>query len=351
MKLLDLVPGRLGRPRAWARPSGQPLRGAFRRNDALAALSRIGAVPGAAGPESLAVGPDRSLYSGFDDGRIVRLDARGHLLKTVCNTGGRPLGLRFHPDGSLLVCDARRGLLRVRLPSGQVEELATAAEGLRFGFPDDLDVDRAGRHVYFTDASSKWHYDQDLLDLIEHGGHGRLLCHDLVTGATRVLLRGLQFANGVTLGPDDAYVLVTESGGYRVRRVWLKGARAGSDDIFLDNLPGFPDNIRFNGRDRFWLAIPVPRDPLLDALAPFPLLRFGLLQVARILPLPMPRTAFILGLDLQGRVVANLQHHGADAYRFITQVLEHDGWLYCSSLREPTLARIALAALPGVVGA
>lgn len=333
---------RLGRPVAWKRPARQGLTGPFVRNQYLDSLERLGAVPGGSGPESLAIGPDNSLYSGFDDGRIVRFDARGNMLKTLCNTGGRPLGLRFHPDGSLLVCDTRLGLLRVT-PDGKVRHIADQAEGLRFGFADDLDVDREGRHVYFSDASSKWHYNEDMLDLIEHGGHGRLIRCDLATGATTVLMRGLQFANGVTLGPDDAYVLVTETGHYRVHRYWLKGARAGTHEVFIDNLPGFPDNIRFNGRDRFWLAIPVPRDPLLDFLAPLPLLRFGLLQLARHVPIPVKRAGIVLCYDLEGRLVANLQCHGKARYHFITQVMEAGKWLYVSSLKENTLARLPLA--------
>jgi sugar lactone lactonase YvrE len=322
------------------------LRGAYRKNNALALLQPLAAVPGTTGPESMAVGPDNnSLYSGFDDGRIVCFDMQGKLVKTVTNTGGRPLGLRFHPDGSLLVCDTELGLLQVNVATGQVKHLTHAAEGLRFGFSDDLDIDATGRYVYFSDASSKWRYNEDLLDMIEHGGHGRLLRHDLHTGETTVLMRGLHFANGVTLGPDDEYVLVTETGAYRVHRYWLKGERAGTHEVWLDNLPGFPDNIRFNGRDRFWLAIPVPRDPLLDLMAPWPLLRFGLMQYARFLPLPAKHAGIVLGFNLDGTLVANLQNHKHGAYHFITQVLEHDGWLYCSSLRENMLARLPLTAL------
>lgn len=111
----------------------------------------------------------------------MRFDARGNMLKTVCNTGGRPLGLRFHPDGSLRVCDARLGLLKVTL-DGKARALTDSAEGLRVGITDDLDVSQDGRYVYFSDASSKWHYREDPLDMIEHGGHGRLLCHDLRQG-------------------------------------------------------------------------------------------------------------------------------------------------------------------------
>lgn len=335
---------RFGRPVAWPRPARQSLDGPWRRNGILSRLERLAPLPGTHGPESLAIGPDNSLYSGFDNGRIARFDALGNLLRTIADTGGRPLGLRFHPDSHLLACDARRGLLRISL-AGKVDVVSEQAEGLRFGFADDLDVDRDGRYAYFSDASSKWHFSEDQLDLIEHGGHGRLLRCDLASGETVVLMRGLQFANGVTLGPDDAYVLVTETGQYRVHRYWLKGPHAGSHEVWLDNLPGFPDNIRFNGRDRFWLAIPVPRDALLDRLAPHPLLRFAMLQLARHVPVPVKHAGIVAGFDLDGRLVANLQCHGRRDYHFITQVLECGPWLYCSSLKERTLARLPLSAL------
>lgn len=345
MAIYDLQSKRWGWPRSWSRPQAQPLQGPYARNDVLARLQRLESVPGTTGPESLAIDADGKLYSGFDDGRIVSFDSDGRMLKILCNTGGRPLGMRFHPDGSLLVCDTELGLLRVSVPEGRVEQIAEGAGGRRFGFADDLDVTADGRFVYFSDASWKWHYKEDHLDIIEHGGHGRLLCTDLETGETRVLMSGLNFANGVTLGPDEAYVLVTETGGYRVYRYWLKGDRAGSHEVWIDNLPGFPDNIRFNGRDRFWVAIPMMRNPLLDSLAPLPLMRFLLLQYARYLPVPAKHAAIALGFDLDGNLVANLQDHGKGAYSFITQVLEEGDWLYCSSLHQKAVARIPLGSL------
>ena len=47
-----------------------------------------------------------------------------------------------------------------------------------------------------------------------------LISHDPASGRTAVRLDGLYFANGVTLGPGDAYVLVNE-----VRRVGLAGTQ------------------------------------------------------------------------------------------------------------------------------
>ncbi|MCB0261330.1 MAG: SMP-30/gluconolactonase/LRE family protein, partial [Calditrichaeota bacterium] len=90
---------------------------------------------------------------------------------------------------------------------------------------------------------------------------------------TRILLDSLYFANGVAVSPDQQFVLVNETWKYRVRRYWLAGDRAGQSDIFIDRLPGFPDGISCNGKDRFWLALASPRNPLVDKLAQQPFLR------------------------------------------------------------------------------
>jgi sugar lactone lactonase YvrE len=334
------------RPRAYRAGPYVALRGPYARNERLAKLERFELVRGAHGPESIAVDRDGTLVAGFDDGVVRRFDPRGRLLEQVVNTQGRPLGLRFHPDGRLLVCDAKRGLLRVEREA-YVTVLAREAEGQSFGFTDDLDVDPTGRFVYFTDASSRWRYGEHNVDVLEHRGHGRLLEHDLVTGHTRVLVRGLVFANGVTLGPDAAYVLVTETGACRVHRHHLKGPRAGETEVWLDGLPGHPDNIRFNGRDRFWLAIPAPRNVLMDLLAPLPLVRWGVIQLGALMPLPVARAGIVLCFDTTGRLVSNLQTHARGGYHYVTQVLEHGGVLYLSSLEEGSVARLPLgAALP-----
>src|SRR5260370_41780007 len=51
------------------------------------------------GPESIAIGPDGRLYTGLQDGRVVRLLANGGGVETFVQTGGRPLGLQFLSGG------------------------------------------------------------------------------------------------------------------------------------------------------------------------------------------------------------------------------------------------------------
>jgi sugar lactone lactonase YvrE len=256
------------------------------------------------------------------------------------NTGGRPLGITFGPNGGLVIADAKKGLLHL---GNRLSELATEADELPFGFVDDADNTRLDKNIYFSDASHKFGYGRHMIDILEHGANGRLLEYNVVTRQTRVLMSGLHFANGVAVGPDDAYVLVNETGAYRILRYWLKGEKAGSHDVFIDNLPGFPDNLSYNDRGVFWVAIYAPRDAMLDRLLPGnEYLRTVVAKLPAFLQPRPKKHSFVLGLDLDGKVVANLQYAGSDAYAPITSVRQHGAFLYFGSLSYPAFGRLPL---------
>lgn len=52
---------------------------------------------------------------------------------------------------------------------------------------------------------------QFLVSIIEGDNTGRLLRYDPATRETKVLLRGLRFANGVALSKDGAFLVVCET--------------------------------------------------------------------------------------------------------------------------------------------
>jgi len=139
-----------------------------------------------------------------------------------------------------------------------------------------------------------------------------------------------------------AFVLVNETGAYRISRYWLKGERAGTHDLFLDNLPGLPDNLSFNGQDRFWVALYSPRNPLLDRFAGYPSLRKVMVRALMVVPKPIEHKAFVLGLDTEGKVIANLQDGSAGNYSPITTAREYGNWLYLGSLTSTSMARLPL---------
>lgn len=328
------------RPVAWTPPPAPSLTsGVYADNQRLKGVERVGPAD-IEGPEALLL-EDNVLITGLHDGRLIRTSLDGKDTKVLADTGGRPLGLARHPNGLLVIADGVKGLLSLDA-QGRLIPLTTSAGGVPFGFTDDVAIDKSGHYAYFSDASSRWGYGKDGEAIIEHGGDGRLLRYDFQTGKTTVLLDTLEFANGVTLGPDDSFVLVNETGAYRIIRFWLSGPNAGTHDVFIDNLPGLPDNLAFNGRDRFWVALYAPRNALLDATAQHPFVRKMIVRALTVLPKPVEKRAFALGLDLDGKVIANLQDASTGNYSPITTVREYGDWLYLGSLKAKNMARLPL---------
>src|SRR3546814_424768 len=169
-----------------------------------------------------------------------------------------------------------------------------------------------------------------MVDALEHGDTGRLLRYDPATGQTKTLMQGLHFANGVAVGPGASYLLVSETNEYRIWRYWLKGVRAGLQEIFADNLPGFPDNLSIDD-GHVWQALYAPRNAALDAIADRPTLRKLAYRLPKFLrPKPALRS-WVLAFDLNGKRVHDLQYGGdtvdSDApkpYGPITNVREID---------------------------
>jgi sugar lactone lactonase YvrE len=332
-------------PVAWSpKPAPSMSDGPYAVNDKLKPLERL-AKGGGKGPEGIAVDAEGRVYTGYVDGRVMQFAADGSGARQLADTGGRPLGLVVNPAGGVLVADAHKGLVAIDA-QGAVKVLSDSADGLRFGFTDDLSLDSAG-NVYFSDASHKFGFGHHMEDIIEHGANGRLLKYDPATGQTTVLMKDLHFPNGVAVGPSDEYLLLNETSEYRVLRYWLKGEKAGTSDVFIDNLPGFPDNITFNGTDRFWVALAAPRDALLDKLAGSVTARK---MVARLPPSVQPKPkhhGIALGLDLDGKLIANLQDASPGAFSPVTSVREAGPWLYFGSLTEDSIGRLPLkAAIP-----
>jgi len=327
-------------PAAWTPPANPGLTGQYQQNSRLAPVERLKLGQGHA-PEDVAVDRDGKIYAGFDDGRIVQLQADGTQPRVFANTYGRPLGLIFDRDGNLIVADAIKGLLSVD-KTGEVKLVADEVDGEKFNCLNDLDVGADGT-IYFTEASHKFPMSRHVNDLLEHQPNGRLLAWDPKTRKTRTLLPGIYFANGVAVSPDQSFVLVAETGTYSVRRVWLTGPKQGQSDVFIENLPGFPDGISSNGKDKFWLALVTPRQSIFDKLLPHPFLRKIIYRLPKSLQPAPQRYSFVVGLDSGGRVAENLQNGASDCYAQISNVIERDGALYFGSIGEDTVGRFKLA--------
>jgi sugar lactone lactonase YvrE len=323
-------------PVAWTPPTAPELTGVYAQNSELSRIERLTVNDFA--PEDVAFDAQDRIYCGTLNGSIFRFQADGTHAELFAQTKGRPLGLAFDHNGNLIVADAVIGLVSISL-DGKITVLNTEAEGTPFHCTNDLDIAADGI-IYFTDASYKFSLTQLKADLLEHQPNGRFLAYDPQTKQTRVLLRDLYFANGVAVSPDQTFALVNETGAYRVRRYWLAGAHQGQSDIFIDNLPGFPDGISSNGRDTFWLALVNRRDAALDKLLPHPFARKIVMRLPNFLQPNIKRYAFALGLDTNGKIVRNLQDPSPQCFTQIANVVEHKGALYFGSIGENAIGRM-----------
>ena len=326
-------------PAAWTPPVAPTLTGQYEQNNRLAHTDRLSLGDGRS-PEDVAIDSGGRIYGGFDDGRIIQLQPDGTQPHVFAYTQGRPLGLAFDPAGNLIVADAIKGLLAID-KSGTIKVLATEVDGAKFGCLNDLDVGVDGT-IYFTEASRKFPMSQFANDILEHQPNGRFLAYDPKTQKTRTIVDGIYFANGVALSPDQSFALVNETGLYRVLKVWLTGPKQGQRDVFIDNLPGFPDGISSNGKGKFWLALVTPRDAVFDKILPYPFARKIVYRLPQVLHPAPKRYSFVLGLDENGKVVDNLQNGAADCYAEIANVVEHDGVLYFGSIAESTIGKFSL---------
>jgi sugar lactone lactonase YvrE len=291
------------------------------------------------GPEEVAVDEKGRLYFGTPGGTISRLLQDG-VIETFATTGGRPLGMKFDTKRNLIVADAYKGLLSVD-SQGLVKILATSAEGVPFKCTDGLDVAKSGT-VYFTDASDKFPLKDYLLDMLEARPHGRLMRYDPATGKVTVLISGLHFANGVALSKNEDFVLVNETYTYSIHRYWLAGPKAGTSDIFIENLPGFPDNISSNGKGKFWLAIFTTRNDMLDALHKYPKLKSLLGKLPTSLWSKSKRYGFVVALDEQGNITGTLQDPTGKHLYDITSAQEYAGYLYLGSLHADRIGKFKI---------
>ena len=254
------------------------------------------------GVEDLEPGPDGRLYASLADGRIMA-HATGGDWRMVAETGGRPLGLAFAPDGTLFVADARLGLLR-QTEGGWDTWLEASPDG-PVVFPDDLTVLEDGR-IVLTDASLRHGYGDHMTSFIEGEQTGRIL---LVTGsgAYEELATGLGFINGVDHDPETGLVYVNETW---AGRIWQLDPDTGETEILIEGLPGYPDNLEFDTQTGLiWSALPSLRATELEALHPRPFVKrlaWRWIQIAGLPELP-PRPAMAIAVDTDGQPVHGLR--------------------------------------------
>ena len=323
-------------PIAWTPPKAPQLVGQYQQNNQLGALEVL--FKGQCNQcEDIAIDSMGRIYGGSLQGDIVIFENDKRSILT--NTGGRPLGLHFDADEKLIVADAIKGLLSID-NQRNISVLVDEYEGKKLLFVDDIEIAADGM-IYFSDASNKFGFVDNKLDILEGRGNGSLYSYNPKTKMTKKLLDNLHFANGIAVAHDQSYVLVNETGRYRTKRYWLKGPKAGQSDIFIENLPGFPDGISQGKNGLFWLALVSPRQQSLDDISDSPFIKKLVAKLPEFMQPAAVHYGFVLGLDDEGKVVHNLQDPSGK-FSEITSVQQFGDVIYLGSLYESGVGKLTL---------
>ncbi|XP_049812926.1 adipocyte plasma membrane-associated protein Hemomucin-like [Schistocerca nitens] len=285
----------LGRlPKAYRPPPHLPLEGGLSRNARLCGASRLldGLV---SGPESLAERQGQ-LYTGLNGGHVVRIDPLTDQVTSVAKFGrscegpwdeeacGRPAGVKFASDGTLIVADMYYGLFRVDVDTGQSWQLVSVNQtiaGRRPGLPNGVETAPDGS-IFWSDSSTAANFRNAIVEFLDDAS-GRVLRLDPETGANTVLADELRFPNGLLLTPDQSHLYIAETGRNRILRCRLSD---GSVSTLVEGLPGAPDGLRPGPSGAGVLAALISTDTpsratLPELLAPLPKARAALLLLLR----------------------------------------------------------------------
>ncbi|KAM7519996.1 hypothetical protein LguiB_018958 [Lonicera macranthoides] len=297
------------------------------------------------GPEDIAYDPDSQVfYTGCGDGWVKRVTMADFVVENWVNTGGRPLGIALGRNNDVIVADADKGLLKVT-SNGVIELLTDEAEGLKFKLTDDVDVANDGV-IYFSDASYKYGLKELVFDFLEGRPYGRLLSYDPSTKQTTVLVRNLYFANGVAVSPDQKFVVFCETTMRSCKKYYIKGERKGSVDIFIDNLPGFPDNLRYDGEGHYWIALAAENSYPWYVAQKYPFIRKVIAIIEKYVGRPpMEKNGGSIAVDLEGKPIA---HYHDPRIPIISSTVKIDDHLYCGSIFNPYIIRLNLTRYPAV---
>lgn len=322
-------------------------------------------------PEDVTFGADGALYvsnagdpdqndRANPDARIDRItfaaDDTYSIERYAALPGGAPLDLRFDAAGNLLVAVWFRGLVSVA-PDGNVTTLIADGEmidGEPFGYADGIAVGADGT-IYVTQGEDdRSNQRSAALSVLENAGAGRLIAFDPTTGAARTLIPDLSFGNGIVIAPDQSYLLVADQFRYQIKRYWLTGAQAGTEDIWLNNLPGFPHNLYLDEQNVLWVTLAQPRNPLADSARQSSFIAAQLGKILQLVPgFGDERSAArdenargagsVLALSLQGEALLSLQNPPMHMNTLSTAV-QRDGAVYIGTIGGDGVLRYQLDA-------
>jgi sugar lactone lactonase YvrE len=335
-------------PIAW-KPLPKPaFTGVTALNEKLTTAQKI-ELNGWYGPEDIAFDKAGNLYCGvhgkatdFSDGKILRIDGSGKI-EIYYNAGSWVAGLHFDASENLVALSHKEGLIRISKDK-TVTVLATKDEnGKTFLIPNGLDIASDGK-IYFSNTSEQSAYNikygrKIILEMKPLGG---LYCYDPAQKKVTTLIDGTYFGNGVVLSKSEDYLLMVETTQYRVLRYWLKGSKAGQTEIFIDNLPGFPNGISTREDGSYWLGFTTKRSDALDKIHPKPGMKKLVYGLPGFLQPKADKFGMVMHISADGKILKSFFDTKGTVMPEAGAVKEYKGYLYLGGDVVPHIGKYKL---------
>eukprot|EP00126_Sphaerothecum_destruens_P011413 Sdes_comp20911_c0_seq1m18175 len=320
--------------------------GTFALNNLLSAAKPLNQIP-IRSPECVAVHSGGFLVVGSESEGIARIDLNGSVSQyAYYGKASRPLGIRFDDEDNLYVADAHLGLLKIDAKTKLATILTTRADddGTPIQFANFLDISSKTGKIYFTDSTKfapqlrspqgggYGTLESSMMEFLSGSRSGRLLMYDPLSGKTTTLASDLYFPNGVALSQDESFLLVAETFERRLLKYWLQGPRKGSFQVFIDQLPMYPDNLSRGPSGDFYIGLPYAGNRLMESFGPFPFLRKLLAFIPRFLKPDIGRHCAFVRMDPQGNVKNVFHQTSENGIHSLTHAVEYKNKIYLGTL-------------------
>ncbi|MEM7035747.1 MAG: SMP-30/gluconolactonase/LRE family protein [Bacteroidota bacterium] len=335
-------------PLAW-KPQPKPaFENTFALNEKLTRAEKINLL-GYYGAEEFAVDTEGNLYCGvhrsesdFSSGAILKISPENKV-EVFMETEKWVTGLQFDAKGQLIALMNGRGLVRIHADKTIETLLSHTPDGRPIKMGTGLKIASDGK-IYFANMSTTHETDMKYVNrlILEMRPTGGLYCFDPATGLTTTLSEGNYFGNGIALSEDESFLLLTETSRYRVLRYWLKGEKRGTSEVFMDNLPGFPNNIVRRENGNFWIGFTTKRNDQLDKVHDKPGMKKFVYGLPSFLQPKPERFGMVMEIDPMGEVVRALYDPQGETVAEAGAILEWKGHLYLGGDVVSYVSRVKL---------